>query len=110
MKFAARDKPYIAAFLVALGSFNFARIIYQTLSVVLQTLVLPGKSVCVFLDFGAFSDALLSVEELWCKEGSMGSCNWRHRWYWQGIRVPTRKGWFQRHACCTKQRASGSDS
>ncbi|EAU91530.1 ketoreductase [Coprinopsis cinerea okayama7 len=39
-----REQPCWTTFLLALGSFNALRIIYQTLSVVLQTFVLPGTS------------------------------------------------------------------
>ncbi|KAF8971066.1 3-ketoacyl-CoA reductase [Flammula alnicola] len=39
-----RDQPYVATLLLAIGSASVARIFYQTLSVLLQTFVLPGKS------------------------------------------------------------------
>ncbi|KAJ3508039.1 hypothetical protein NLJ89_g5970 [Agrocybe chaxingu] len=43
-----RSKPWLAAALLAFGTFNVARIVYQTLSVLLQIFVLPGKSLKTF--------------------------------------------------------------
>ncbi|PPQ89733.1 hypothetical protein CVT25_014134 [Psilocybe cyanescens] len=39
-----RDQPYAATILLALGSVSFLRVVYQTLSVLLQTFVLPGAN------------------------------------------------------------------
>ncbi|TFK44454.1 3-ketoacyl-CoA reductase [Crucibulum laeve] len=38
------DQPYLSTFLLALGSISVARVIYQTLTVLLQTFVLPGTN------------------------------------------------------------------
>ena len=40
-----RYQPYVATLLLALGSVSFLRVVYQTLSVLLQTFFLPGNSV-----------------------------------------------------------------
>lgn len=42
-----RDQPYLSAFLIVLGSISVGRVIYQTLSVVLQTFILPGTNVWI---------------------------------------------------------------
>ncbi|KAF8198042.1 3-ketoacyl-CoA reductase [Pholiota molesta] len=39
-----RDQPYFATLLLGLGTISAARILYQTLSVLLQTFVIPGTS------------------------------------------------------------------
>lgn len=39
------DEPRLAAVLLVLGSFTLARFIFQTLSVLVQTFVLPGQNV-----------------------------------------------------------------
>ncbi|KAF8160872.1 3-ketoacyl-CoA reductase [Crassisporium funariophilum] len=39
-----REQPYVLGFLAVLGSFSVARFAYQTLSVFLQTFVLPGTN------------------------------------------------------------------
>lgn len=46
--FPVRDQPYIGAFLLALGSVQVARTIYQALSVLFQTFILSGTSVCSY--------------------------------------------------------------
>ncbi|KIK09300.1 hypothetical protein K443DRAFT_453266 [Laccaria amethystina LaAM-08-1] len=43
-----RDQPYLSAFLIVLGSISVGRLIYQTLSVVLQTFILPGTNLRKF--------------------------------------------------------------
>ncbi|KAF9453965.1 hypothetical protein P691DRAFT_790378 [Macrolepiota fuliginosa MF-IS2] len=42
------DQPYVSSVLLALGTFTVARLLYQTLSVLLQTFVLPGQSLSKF--------------------------------------------------------------
>ncbi|KAF9460745.1 3-ketoacyl-CoA reductase [Collybia nuda] len=42
--FITRDQPYILLFLLALGSYSVARVIFQSLHVFLETFVLPGIS------------------------------------------------------------------
>ncbi|KAF8070405.1 3-ketoacyl-CoA reductase [Lyophyllum atratum] len=39
-----REQPYLSVFLLALGFFSVARLVFQTLSVLLQTFVIPGKN------------------------------------------------------------------
>ncbi|KDR75273.1 hypothetical protein GALMADRAFT_249268 [Galerina marginata CBS 339.88] len=39
-----REQPYVVGLLLALGSVSVLRVVYQTLSVLLQTFVLPGYS------------------------------------------------------------------
>ncbi|CAA7259161.1 unnamed protein product [Cyclocybe aegerita] len=43
-----RNKPWLAAALLAFGTFSVARMLYQTLSVLLQIFVLPGKNLQKF--------------------------------------------------------------
>ncbi|KAG6920030.1 hypothetical protein DXG01_010098 [Tephrocybe rancida] len=40
----AREQPYLSTFIIALGSLTVARLIYQTISVLLQIFVIPGKN------------------------------------------------------------------
>ena len=40
-----RENHGLTVFLLALGSLSFARVLYQTLSVLLQIFVIPGKNV-----------------------------------------------------------------
>ncbi|RDB24900.1 Very-long-chain 3-oxoacyl-CoA reductase [Hypsizygus marmoreus] len=42
--YLARDQPYVSTFLLALGSFAVVRVVYQTLSVLLQTFIIPGTN------------------------------------------------------------------
>ena len=44
-RYIVNEHPWVSTALLALGSFSVARVVYQTLSVLLQTFVLPGKSV-----------------------------------------------------------------
>ncbi|KAF5386193.1 hypothetical protein D9615_002289 [Tricholomella constricta] len=46
--FLVRDQPFMSTFLLVLGALSVARIVYQTLSVLLQIFVLPGKNVKQF--------------------------------------------------------------
>ncbi|KAG6857735.1 hypothetical protein H0H87_004151 [Tephrocybe sp. NHM501043] len=43
-----REQPYLSSFILALGSLSIARLVYQTLSVILQTFVIPGKNLKKF--------------------------------------------------------------
>jgi len=43
-----RDQPYLAALLLVLGTVRVARTIYQTLSVLFQTFILPGTNLTRF--------------------------------------------------------------
>ncbi|EDR09116.1 uncharacterized protein LACBIDRAFT_192627 [Laccaria bicolor S238N-H82] len=43
-----RDQPYLSAFLLVMGSIGVGRVIYQTLSVFLQTFILPGTNLRKF--------------------------------------------------------------
>lgn len=43
-----RDQPYLSTFLLALGTISVARLVYQSLSVLLQIFVIPGKNLKKF--------------------------------------------------------------
>ncbi|GLB37365.1 putative component of the microsomal membrane bound fatty acid elongation system, which produces the 26-carbon very long-chain fatty acids (VLCFA) from palmitate [Lyophyllum shimeji] len=43
-----RERPYLSAFLLALGALSVSRLVYETLSVLLQTFVIPGKNLKQF--------------------------------------------------------------
>lgn len=80
--------PFVAPPLLALGFISAAQHVYRTLSVLLQTFIIPGISV----SFVIFTRPLVkcrSVETIWCKKRSMGCCNGCYRWNWKGVLLPT---------------------
>ncbi|KAG6884998.1 hypothetical protein C0993_006649 [Termitomyces sp. T159_Od127] len=50
----AREQPYLSAFVLVLGALSVTRLFYQTLSVLLQIFVIPGKNL---KQFGARKNA-----------------------------------------------------
>jgi len=66
--------PIPATLLLSLGSYSIAKVLYQTLSVLLQTFILPGTSVSRSMTtFYLPTDTCITAQEVWSEKGCLGN-------------------------------------